>query len=152
MQSELYYKGLHKSGLKNLGNIESATYYLKGENWAPGNTAASDINLSARTIMLSPKRILKIGAKRNPPEVIPPGNYEALLPDRKGTKIQKVISSMTNTPGWRPHPFVKKVSFTGERSEVAFVPGDADSQLQYPDHSQLPGIHYQDFTSLRDLS
>jgi len=35
-----------KAVLKNLDNIESATYYLKGENWAPGDTTASDINYS----------------------------------------------------------------------------------------------------------
>jgi len=74
--------------------------------------------LAGRTIMLSPNRILKIGAKRTPPEVIPPGNYEALLLDRKGTEIQKIISPLANTPEWRSQPFVNMVSFTGERSEV----------------------------------
>lgn len=32
-----------KTVLKNLDNIESATYSLKAENWAPGDTAALDI-------------------------------------------------------------------------------------------------------------
>jgi len=76
--------------------------------------------LSARTIMLSPNRILKIGAKRTPPEVIPPGNYEALLVDRKGTEIQKILSPLTNITEWRSQPFANKISFTGERSEVWF--------------------------------
>ncbi len=35
-----------KTVLKKLGKIESATYNLKGENWAPGDTAASNINYS----------------------------------------------------------------------------------------------------------
>ncbi|MFA6127734.1 MAG: 6-bladed beta-propeller [Bacteroidales bacterium] len=74
--------------------------------------------LSERTIMLSPNRILKIGAKRPPPEVIPPGNYEALLLDRKGTEIQKILSPLANTTEWRSQPFANKISFTGERSEV----------------------------------
>jgi hypothetical protein len=75
-------------------------------------------HLAGRTVMLSPNRILKIGAKRAPPEVIPPGNYEALLLDRKGAEIQKVVSPLTNTTEWRSQPYANKITFTGERSEV----------------------------------
>lgn len=74
--------------------------------------------LSTRTIMLSPNRILKIGARQAPPEVIPPGNYEALLLDRRGTAIQLVPSPLKNSDEWRSRPFVNKIIFSGERSEV----------------------------------
>jgi hypothetical protein len=35
-----------KEVLNNLEKIESATYNMIGENWNPGDTAASDINYS----------------------------------------------------------------------------------------------------------
>ncbi len=79
---------------------------------------ADKSKLSGRTIMLSPNRILKIGAKRTPPEVIPPGNYEAILVDRKGAAIQTVSSPLKNTDEWRSRPQAMMMTFSGERSEV----------------------------------
>jgi hypothetical protein len=75
-------------------------------------------HLAGRTILLSSNRILKIGARRTPPEAIPPGNYEALLLDRKGTEIQKILSPLKNTEEWRSRPYANMMTFSGERSEV----------------------------------